>query len=280
MRLIFFGSGSPLSLVVFRAIASRHDVAAVVVPGRKTWRSWLGRDPNPLAREARAPVLHYTKDTGDRLRAFGADLLVVATFPHILPQSVFGAARLGAINVHQSLLPRHRGSDPLFWAYHAGDTETGTTVHWIDDGCDTGDVISQQRVPIARGRSIRNVYFELAHTGAAQTVTAIDAIERGDAPRLPQDHAHATYEPPPLKSEWRVAFDEWPAERTWHFVSGVAELYGRFFKAPSGEPLPMNGARAWRTEAHGHVPGTWERQRDTLVLYGPDGLVEATIPSS
>jgi methionyl-tRNA formyltransferase len=280
MRLIFFGSGSPFSLMVFRAIASRHEVAAVVIPGRKTWRSWLGRDPNPLAREARRPVLHYAKDIAPKLRAFETDLLVVATFPHILPPAVFSASRLGAINVHQSLLPRHRGSDPLFWAYHAGDPETGTTVHWIDDGCDTGEVISQQRMPIARGRSIREVHLELAGMAAAQTVAAVDAIERGDAPRRVQDPALATHEPPPLESEWHVPFDEWPVERTWHFISGVAELFGPFFKAPGGQRLPMTGAKTWRAEAHGRAPGTWERKGDSVLLYGPDGVVEGSAPGS
>ena len=287
VRLVFFGSGSPLSLTVYRAVAARHDVAAVVVPGAGGWRTWLRRETNELAREAAAAnirVFHYkTRDADSlakKLRKLNAALIVVATFPYILPSALLGVTQLGAINVHQSLLPRRRGSDPLFWAYHMNDAETGTTVHWIDAGCDTGDVIEQERVAITRGLPVRQLYMELAERGAAQTVSAIDSIERGDAPRVPQDHASATQEPSPLKSDWRVEFDRWPAERTWHFVSGVAELYGPICRAPNGERLPLGQPEGWRAEAHQRTPGTWERDGDRLRLYCPDGVVEVRAPTS
>lgn len=127
---------------------------------------------------------------------------------------------------------------------------------------------------MARGRSIVDLYHELAGSAVAQLLRVLEAIQAGSATRTAQDRSMATREPAASRGDWRVEFDRWPAERTWHFVSGIAELFGRLCRDPRGYPLPMGRARGWRVEAHGRPPGTWDACADGLRLFGPDGLVE------
>ena len=113
-----------------------------------------------LAKRYRLPVVSLERRNPksiEQIHKLKPDLLCVASFPFRLPDEVISAAPLGAINAHPSLLPKHRGPDPLFWTYLDGDVESGVTIHWIDDGIDSGLVLVEGgRVPgcddRARGR--------------------------------------------------------------------------------------------------------------------------------
>jgi methionyl-tRNA formyltransferase len=289
VRVAFFGSGSPLSAIVLRRLTQRHDVVAVVVPEAQLGRRdrllrLLGRLPkNPLVRiadELDRFVLMSARDQPEKLRRQLADrrpeLIAVASYPSRLPAEVLCAAERGGVNLHQSLLPRGRGPDPIFWSYYNDERETGSTVHWIDDAFDHGHIISQLPMPIARGRPSAELYFDLAEIGAQQLADSIDAIARGDPPSSPQDDAIATYHGSPLKVPWRVPFDTWSAERTWHFLAGVGAMIGSICRAPAGELLPMGAATSYALETHGRAVGSYEKTSNGLRLYCPDGVVEVT----
>lgn len=287
MRIAFFGSGSPLSAIVLTALAKQHDVVAVVIPGQKLGRRdrlrrLFGLPPSNaltrVARELDKDILTFARRQPEKLTEELArrrtDFIVIGSFPARIPAAVLAAAQRGGINLHQSLLPKGRGPDPIFWSYYNDDRETGSTVHWIDETFDHGDILSQISVPIARGRANTELYFELADIGARQVVDVVDAIERGDVRSTPQDEALATYDPSPLNAPWRVLFDRWSAERTWHFLSGVGAMMGAFCRDPEGAPLPMGPATSYALEAHGRPPGTHEKLPHGLRLYCIDGVVE------
>jgi len=240
---------------------------------RERLKRWIGmHSRTPLehaAKELDLPLIGYGQAIGD------AELIVVASFPQLLPPELL---KIPAINLHQSLLPRHRGIDPLFWTYHSDDRESGTTVHWIDARADHGDIISRQSVPLARGRPLLDLYDELARSGSRQLAAAIDAIEDGSASHHPQQNGFAP-DPAPAKRTWRVEFDAWPAERTWHFLRGIGATHGRLCRAPLGDDMPVAGAVAYAIESHDRKPGTWERgEGRTLRLFCPDGIVTASLP--
>jgi methionyl-tRNA formyltransferase len=283
-RIVYFGSGSPLSMIVLRGVATRHSVAAVILPPqrrgyRETLKRWLGRGPgNPLvdaAAEFGIETFHYDEQSTPALvRSLEAELIAVATFPKLLPASLISSARRGGLNVHQSLLPRLRGPDPLFWSYYEDERETGSTVHWLDEAFDSGDIVAQDAIPIGRGRSIVDVYFELAGIGARQLADAIDAIFAKTDTRRPQDAARATSRPSPAKASWHVQFDRWGAERTWHFISGTAPIFGSMFRDPAGRPLPIRRAGEYRMERHGRSAGSIEETESGLRLFCTDGFVD------
>jgi methionyl-tRNA formyltransferase len=288
VRIALFGSGSPLSAAALREVARRHDVAIVIQPERRLGRRErvkriLGILPATslavAARELKLPTIIYVRDRFDEtrraIRQTGAELIAIASFPALLPPDLLDVP---AINLHQALLPRHRGVDPLFWTYHSDDRASGTTVHWVEAGADCGDIISQRAVPLARGYPLLRLYDDLTRQGSEQLADAIDAIASGRAARLPQDPKMATHEPAPARRTWRVEFDVWPAERTWHFLHGIGATHGSICRAPSGEDMPVGPTASYSTIEHGRRPGTFERTDDRSIrLFCPDGIVTAAL---
>ena len=275
MRAVFFGSGSPMSTRALLALRARPELelVAVVVPAaapgapwRRRLRRWRARRPLAvLARRWRLPVLAFHPRAAEaflpRLRGLAADLACVSTFPHLLPPAVLGATRLGALGLHPSQLPRHRGPDPLYWAYFAGEPETGVSVIWLDAGEDTGDVVAQEAIAIPRGRSGAALYLEMADRGAALLATAAEAVAGGRATRTPQDEGRATREPAPSAATVRVDPAAWGAEALWHFLGGVG-VSRAFLAGPDGRPL-VGRTVSWSKGtsaapgAIAAVPGGW-----------------------
>ncbi|MFP4251935.1 MAG: methionyl-tRNA formyltransferase [Guyparkeria sp.] len=163
-----------------------------------------------------------------RLREYRPDLLVVAAYGLILPQSVLDLPRLGAINIHASLLPRWRGAAPINRAIEAGDTETGITIMQMEAGLDTGPMWLKRVEPIHADDTAATLHDRLAPLGAEALVEALPAIVRGDGAPEPQDDARACYAAKLAKAEaqvdWREpadlierrvrAFNPWPVAQT------------------------------------------------------------------
>lgn len=124
------------------------------------------------------------------------DLIVLFSFNQIVPEGIIALPHLGCINVHPSLLPKYRGAHPHFWVLVKGQAVTGVTVHYVDAGVDTGDIIIQETLPIRPGETMFSLNDRLNRLGARLLVKAVQGIRDGTAPRIPQDHAEASYFPP------------------------------------------------------------------------------------
>jgi methionyl-tRNA formyltransferase len=114
------------------------------------------------------------------------DLFILASYGKILPQALLDAPKLGALNVHPSLLPKYRGATPIQTALLNGDTETGVTIMLMDAGMDTGDIVLQERTPIDSAERYGELHDRLARFGAQALVHAIDLARSGYIPRHPQ----------------------------------------------------------------------------------------------
>jgi methionyl-tRNA formyltransferase len=134
------------------------------------------------------------------IRAVGADVMVVVAYGQILPASLLDAPRLGTLNVHASLLPRHRGPAPIEWAILSGDTETGVTIMQMDAGVDTGPILAQARTPIEPDETAGRLEGELAQLGGGLLVRTLDEIKAGSVAPVPQPSEGATHAPR-LRSE-------------------------------------------------------------------------------
>lgn len=127
-----------------------------------------------------------------RLRAGAPDVIVLAAYGQILPREVLEIPRLAPINLHASLLPRHRGPAPVAWAILEGDEMTGVSVMRMEEGLDTGSVYAQQQVPIATDDTVQVLEKRLAEAGARLMVETLPLIEAGLQPQ-PQPAAGASY---------------------------------------------------------------------------------------
>jgi hypothetical protein len=155
----------------------------------------------PLRRMARSHGLqvHSTNNINSPgmrklVAEWAPDLSVSIYMNQLFESELLAMSRLGTINVHPSLLPQHRGMAPYVWAMSAGDSQTGVTVHWIDDEqLDKGDVVDQQATPIFPNESAVSLAFRCAEMGAQMMVRAIERIESGQQPRQPQNHDQGSY---------------------------------------------------------------------------------------
>ena len=125
--------------------------------------------------------------------ALAPDLLVVVAYGRIFGPRFLSLFRDGGINVHPSLLPRHRGPSPLQAAILAGDAETGVTVQYLAPEMDSGDVILQERIVLPDDVAVSALHDDLGRRGARLVVEAVDHIAAGTVKRIPQDHSRATY---------------------------------------------------------------------------------------
>lgn len=201
-RIVFMGTPE-FAVQALEAVAREFlVVAAVTQPDRPAGRgNKLTPPPVKTAAESLGiPVFQpkNIRDTGfaEWLGSLEPDFLVTAAYGRILPPAVLAVPVCGPLNIHASLLPRYRGAAPIHRAVLAGDTETGITIMYMDEGMDTGDMILQEAVAIGPDDTTGMVHDRLARLGAKLIVKAIEAIIRCRAPRVKQDEALATFAPP------------------------------------------------------------------------------------
>ena len=144
-----------------------------------------------IAAEAHIPILEVgsLKDPRafDALDSFAPDLICVACFPRLLPRRWLDRPRFGCLNLHPSLLPAYRGRDPLAEQLQAGETHTGVTLHFMDEGADTGDIVSQIATPFREGLTPAEAERLTARAGAQLLLAALDRLP--NLPRRPQINA-------------------------------------------------------------------------------------------
>jgi methionyl-tRNA formyltransferase len=207
LRIVFAGTatfGQP-TLNLLRAAG--HEIALVVTqPDRVAGRGLrlLQSGTKLLALEMGLEVFQPERIRDEaaqaRIRQVGADVMVVVAYGQILPASLLNAPRLGTLNVHASLLPRHRGPAPVEWAILSGDAETGVTIMQMDAGVDTGPILAQERVPIAPGEIAPRLEGRLANVGGRLLVRTLDDLVEGRVQPVPQSAVGATHAPR-LRSE-------------------------------------------------------------------------------
>jgi methionyl-tRNA formyltransferase len=198
------------------------EVAAVSAPAPAA-----GGRPDPLWAAATADGLPCVEtrrlrepDGEQSWRSNAAEICVMAFVTDILPPSTFSVARLGTIQYHPSLLPLHRGASAINWAVINGDTETGLTIFWPDDGVDTGPVLLQRSCPIGPDDTVASLYFErLFPMGVEALSEGVRLVGAGTAPRVAQDHALATHEPPCRPEHGVIRWHE-PARRLYALIRG------------------------------------------------------------
>lgn len=188
----------------------------------------------------------------DKLKEYECELIVVAAFGQIIPEEILKFPKHGCINVHASLLPRLRGASPIQTAILEGDAETGVTIQQMGVGLDTGDILSQSRIPIDKDDTGGSLFDKLADLGAELVVKTIEDIGEGRIKPCPQDEDKASYAKKIDKSMGRIdwnmdaceierlirALDPWP--------SAFSSLEGRMVKIWKAQTVPGTDAAPGR----------------------------------
>ncbi len=234
-RVIFFGSGE-IAIPAFRRLIAEgpRPLALVTQPDKPAGRHRSILTPPPIKRvalEAGIPVLQPESVRDEAaladLRALAPDLIVVMAYGQILPKALIAIPGTACINLHASLLPRHRGASCIQAAIDGGDAETGVTVMHVVPKLDAGDMIVSCRTPVREEDTGGTLHDRLAEVAAEALGEALPLLLEGAAPRTPQDPALATYAPKLEREHGRIdwtgdavflarrirAYDPWPG--TW-----------------------------------------------------------------
>ncbi len=188
----------------------------------------------------------------DQLAAIHPDAIIVVGYGRIIPQWMIDLPRLGNLNLHASLLPKYRGAAPIQWAIASGESATGVTTMRIDAGLDTGDILMQSEIPIAREDTSETLGPKLASIGADLMVQTLRGLESGQVHATRQDHSRATLAPILKKEDGRMDFTR-SANDLFNRLRGFQPWPGAFtmFK---GKTLQVHRAQPAQVSARG-MPG-------------------------
>ncbi|MDH4064738.1 MAG: methionyl-tRNA formyltransferase [Acidobacteriota bacterium] len=197
MRIVVHGQQAFGKAVLEALLKRGDDVVAVYVAPEKP-----GQKPDPLKDAALAaglpvyqPASYRAPEVWEAFRALKPDLQVMAFVTLFVPEEFLNIPTHGSIQYHPSLLPAHRGASSINWPIILGETETGLSIFWPDNGLDTGDILLQKTTPISETDTLGSVYFDrLFPMGVEAMLESVDLVKAGTAPRITQDERLATYE--------------------------------------------------------------------------------------
>lgn len=196
MRIALIGQAAFGERVLQTLVERGEEVVGVYAPPDVSGRA------EPLAEAARKlgiwvmqPERMRDPEVYESYVKLAPDLGIMAFVTDIVPESILKYPKLGTIQYHPSLLPKHRGGSSINWAVINGETKTGLTIFWPDEGIDTGPILLQKEVEISPDDTTGSLYFnKLFSLGVEALTEAVDLIKKGIAPRIPQDESQATYE--------------------------------------------------------------------------------------
>ena len=272
MRIVFMGTPDFAVPSLQALLDAGYDVVgAFTQPDRPSGRgNRLTACPvKQLALERGVPVYQFEKirrrEGREALEALAPDLCVTAAFGQILSQRILDIPKMGTVNVHASLLPRHRGSAPIVWSVKMGDEYTGVTTMLTNAGLDTGDMLLSRSTRIGDTETAGELTERLSRMGAELLIETVRGLESGSISPIPQNEAEATYEP---------MLDKEMARIDWSMTSGELDRFVRAFN-PWPTAFTQYNGMTLKLHAVRPVAGMRGRPGEILLSDGKKGLVVA-----
>ncbi len=287
MKVVFMGTPE-FSVPSLNALISRGDTIAAVVtqPDRERGRGHrvLPSPVKALAQQHGIPVLQFARikspEGVSALKEVAPDMIVTAAFGQILSKEILEVPPLGCLNVHASLLPRYRGAAPIQWAVINGETQTGVTIMYMNEGLDTGDIISSVTVPIGNDTTGGELYDILAKEGAKLLVKTIENLLSGQAVRTRQDETQSSYYPPLSRELGRIDWKK-PARVIRNLIRALNPVPGAYsvicdktikiWAAEAAEGSAEPGKIDCADTKHGLLVGTGDMLLRITEMQAPNG---------
>ncbi len=287
MRILFMGTSEFAIPALKELIAHGFEIIAVVTqPDRPSGRG-KKLSPPPVKKVAIEYDLNVFQPDKVRkpefvktLKHLRPDVIIVAAFGQLLPQSVLDIPPCGVINLHPSLLPKYRGAAPIQWALINGEKETGITLMLLDAGEDTGDIICMERIPIELEDTAETLHQQLADIGARLLVEVLMNLPQGQHPTaMPQNHDEATHAPRLTKTIGHVNWSE-SATTIHNLIRGTAGWPGAYTYFRDGmflkiiQSLPHENESEIKQGIPNELPGTIKitSEKRLFVVTGKDEL--------
>ena len=260
MRVVFMGTPDFAAESLRAVLDAGHEVSGVFTqPDRPKGRGMklTPCETKQLALERGLTVYQpdsvRTEEALELMRSLAPDVLCVVAYGKILPDAMLAIPRLGAVNVHGSLLPQYRGAAPRQWSVLNGDEYAGVTTMYLAHDMDAGDIIYREATPVGEYETAGELFDRLAAMGAGLLVKTLAAMEAGSAPREEQNHAEATYVGQLDKSICPIDWEAGPREIVKH-ICGLNPWPVATMEL-NGETLKVYAARYTDTVT-GKAPGS------------------------
>jgi methionyl-tRNA formyltransferase len=271
-RAVFMGTPE-FAVPCLSALSEVADVVLVVTQPDKPQGRGLSLTPPPVklrAADLGLPVFQPDKARDgrlrDALREARAELALVVAYGKILPRDVLDAPRLGCVNVHASLLPRHRGAAPIQWAIVEGDAETGVCLMQMDEGMDTGAVLERRVVPIEPSETGGELFARLSTLSAELVREAIPRFVAGELTPVPQASEGVTHARMIRKEDAAIDFAV-SAQAVHDRVRGF-QPWPSAYTALGGERIKVHRTHVVQRSGQHGLPGS-------VIAAGPDGIAVA-----
>ena len=261
MKVLFMGTPDFAKVCLQAIVEAGHEIVGVVTQPDKPKGRSDKLTPPPVkvyAEEQGLPVYQPVtlKDEAfkDELCELSPEIIIVAAYGKILPKYIIDYPRYGCINAHGSVLPGYRGAAPIQRAIINGESETGITVMYMNEGLDTGDMILVEKTPITEEDNFETLHDRLAEIGGRTLVEAMKALENGSAKREKQDDSLATYAEKITKDDCIIDFNT-PVEKLLCRIRGLSPFPLAVTKTPDGRLLKIVSAVAAKGASEA-APGT------------------------
>jgi methionyl-tRNA formyltransferase len=306
MKIIFAGTPAFATVALKALTQSSHAIVAVYTQpdkpagrGLKLTASSVKELAMSLSLPIYQPASLKEEEAQKKIASLGADVIVVAAYGLLLPSAVLRIPRFGCINIHPSLLPRWRGAAPIQRTIYAGDERTGVTIMQMEEGLDTGPILSQVSCDVSRLETSNTLHDKLAELGACALVETLHLLEQGNIVAKPQDNSQATYANKISKEEalidwmqsakeieqtvrafnpWPVAYTSWQGQnlRIWmaHSISQEQQASPRTILRATQEGIDIATGRGVLRVLQLQLPGGrllpvadfYNAKRDLLIV--------------
>jgi len=235
LNIVFMGTPDFAKASLQAIVEAGHTVKAVVTNPDKPKGRGMKMVASPVKEYAMEQQIEVWQPERvkqneallEKIRNVKPDVICVVAYGKILPKAVLEIPKLGCINVHGSLLPCYRGAAPIQWAVLNGETKTGITTMYMDEGMDTGDMILKREVPIGKEETTGELWEKLSILGGEVLVETLKKIEEKTAPRIPQP-AEFTMAPMLKKEMAKIDWEAQTAEQIHNLVRGLNPIMGAY----------------------------------------------------
>lgn len=285
MKVVFMGTPEFAVGALEAIVAAGHQVVAVVTQPDKPKGRGAKMQMTPVkicALQHDIPVFQPVKikeaDAVETLRAYGADIFVVAAFGQLLSEEILQMPKYGCVNIHASLLPKYRGAAPIQRVIIDGEKETGITIMQMDKGLDTGDILLQGIVPIGEKETGDSLHDKLAGEGAKLIVEALLKIEAGTLVPVKQNDKDSCYAKMLQKSMGKI---DWNSDvvQIERLVRGLNSWPGTytFYNGKSLKIWESHVSEPEKALTGGSIPGTVVQvEKDAVYVQTGNGILAVT----
>jgi methionyl-tRNA formyltransferase len=296
LRILFLGMNNDTSATMLRALLGAGVAVCGVLlaaedraggPPIRRIVPAPARSPLPIANpflehtlariawDRGLPVFELRQPAAAETLALVADLrpdvACVACFSQRISPALLALPPLGFLNMHPALLPDHRGPSPLFWVFRAGEQAAGVTIHFMDAGLDTGDIVAQESFALPDGVAGAVAARQCDALGARLMLDSLQKLQDGTLARRPQPPGGG-YQPWPARDDWRIA-TSWTARRAYNFMRGTAE-WGQSYVVDAGD-RQLVLAEALAYEMDKRLPEAFVRLGDEVLIQFAAGVLRA-----